>query len=239
MRSILRSAAKARGEKEEAMVVAIEVWRNVRRFMGRILLLRARKETSLCRKNRRAAFRNAALPCPIARSEVEAQAELHAARKVSTGRMQEARAVKISAGIRCVHACLCTRAPTAAVSADLVELGMVEEVEVLPAKIDARPLINRETLEDAEVEVQPTGVVEGVPPDVAKRESRRQSEGRRIVKEWAPNIREISLCESSVRVADQIGTRSGANAVAYASVVGKRRAIGHGERYAGLGDGDA
>src|SRR6266481_7664941 len=63
MRPILRSAAKARSEKEEAMVVAIEVWRNVRRSMGRILLLRARKETFLCRKNRRAAFRNAALPC--------------------------------------------------------------------------------------------------------------------------------------------------------------------------------
>src|SRR6266853_5133111 len=75
---------------------------------GRILLLPVGKGTEIRRKKEGRSNRVGPPFWPESGLEVKPQTELHAAREVSAGRVQEVRAVKISARIRCVHSNICT-----------------------------------------------------------------------------------------------------------------------------------
>ena len=66
--------------------------------------------------------------------EIKPQTELHPAPIVRVGQMQEATRAKVSV--------------------DLIELGVIEEVKVFPAEVESSLLVNRELLEEAEVEVE-------------------------------------------------------------------------------------
>src|SRR6266853_430480 len=68
------------------------------------------------------------------RLEIKPQTELHAAAIVRVGQVQEAARAKI-----CV---------------DLIELRVIEEVKVFPAEVESGLLVNRELLEEAEVEIE-------------------------------------------------------------------------------------
>src|SRR6266480_24845 len=68
------------------------------------------------------------------KSEIKTQTELHPAPLVSVGQVQEAARAKVSV--------------------DLIELGVIEEVKVFPAEVESSLLVNRELLEEAEVEVE-------------------------------------------------------------------------------------
>src|SRR5712692_1336373 len=160
---------------------------------------------------------------PVFGSEVEAQAKLHAARRVSAGQMPEVRAAKAGADRTCA----------------IAELRMVKEIVVLPAEIKARFFINGELLEYAEIEVHTSGQVQGVTPHVAKCESPRNGECCRVEGERPKRARFLVRSEAGVGVTHQVGTGASANAIGYASAVSEIRTIGDAERIAGLGDSDA
>src|SRR5436309_201076 len=82
------------------------------------------------------------------KSEIKPQTELHPAPIVSVGQVQEATRAKVSV--------------------DLIELGVIEEVKVFPAEIESSLLVNRELLEEAEVEVETSRQCQGVAPDSAE-----------------------------------------------------------------------
>ena len=121
-----------------------------------------------------------------------------------------------------------------------IELRVVEEVERFPAEIEAGVFADGEALEEAEVEVNAARQVQGVAPDVAEGEAGGDGERSRVVDRAVRTLSGILVGrESAVRIANQIGTRAGANAVADTGVVAKVGAIGHAEWRAGLSDGDA
>src|SRR5207249_10211213 len=80
--------------------------------------------------------------------EIAPETELHPAPIVSVGQVQEATRAKVSV--------------------DLIELGVIEEVKVFPAEIESSLLVNRELLEEAEVEVETSRQCQGVAPDSAE-----------------------------------------------------------------------
>ena len=98
------------------------------------------------------------------KSELEAEAELHAAWIVSAVQVQERAA-----------------APEAVINA--VELRVVEDVERLPTEFETSPFVDGEALKGAEIEVEAARQVKGVTSDVAERKPARRGEGRGIVKE--------------------------------------------------------
>src|SRR2546423_4513212 len=73
-------------------------------------------------KKRRPPRRTPLFSGKVIRLEVEAQAKLHPAPVMRVGQMQER--------------------PRAKVSVDGVELSVVEKVEVFPAEVESRPLVN-------------------------------------------------------------------------------------------------
>src|SRR2546430_6798972 len=81
--------------------------------------------------------------------EIKPQTELHPAPIVSVGQVQEAARAKVSV--------------------DLIELRVIEEVKVFPAEVESSLLVNRELLEEAEVEVEMSRQCQGVAPDSAER----------------------------------------------------------------------
>ena|SRR5216683_1586354 len=81
--------------------------------------------------------------------EKEPQTELHAASIVCAGQVQE---VGRSKG-----------------RVDRVVLGVIEEIKVFPAKIEAGFFINGEPFEDAKVEVKTPRQIQSVAPDIAER----------------------------------------------------------------------
>ena len=80
--------------------------------------------------------------------EIKPQTELHPAPIVSVGQVQEAARAKVSV--------------------DLIELGVIEEVKVFPTEVESSLLVNREFLEEAEVEVETSRQCQGVAPDSAE-----------------------------------------------------------------------
>ncbi len=152
------------------------------------------------------------------KSELEAEAELHAASEVSAAGMQEFRA-SIHAGI---HA---------------VILRVVEDVEVLPAEIESASFAEGEALEEAEVEVDATGAGKGVTADVTKGQAGRNCECVRIEEKRTANAGDVGRMRT-VRVADEVGTGTGADAVGNACGIAKVGAVGNADWRAGLGDGD-
>src|SRR5207302_1166257 len=85
----LRRAAAQLGLAAAERVAASEVPINVRRFMRCILPLREEKGTAI-RPKKKGGLTNGP-PLELKPSELEAQAELHAARQVSAAGMQESR----------------------------------------------------------------------------------------------------------------------------------------------------
>src|SRR5215467_13280107 len=126
---------------------------NVRRFMGCILPLRGKKRTEIQRKRRRGHLPEKVRAVRLGQtalsglgtSELEAQAKLHAARKMRVSEMHETGAIETCSRVCFVH-----------ISVDGVELRVIEEVEVLPTEVDCFSLTKGEALEEAEVEVQAT-----------------------------------------------------------------------------------
>ena len=109
------------------------------------------------------------------RLELEAQAELHDARVVSAGVQQGLRITAVTA-----HRGDGAGAGGRSVSADGVELGVVEDVEVFPAEFEGVTLLDRETLKEAEVEVEAPRKPQVVAPKGAVGKPNRGGEGVRI-----------------------------------------------------------
>src|SRR6267378_6868848 len=137
-------------------------------------------------------------------------------------------------GARAVHCRGTTRARTA----NLIVLGVVEKVEVLPTEVDRFRLPEGEALEQAEVEVQAARQMEGVAPDVSERESRRQSEGRGVIKQRPSNPGNVGL-HCCMGVTDEVRPRTSANAISHTGTITKASTVGNAERHPSLGDGDA
>src|SRR5438876_9261950 len=89
------------------------------------------------------------------KSELEAEAELHAARIMRAVKMQERAA-----------------APEAVINA--VELRVIEDVERLPTEFETSPFVDGEALKGAEIEVEAARQVKGVTSDVAESKPARR-----------------------------------------------------------------
>ena len=100
-----------------------------------------------------------------------------------------------------------------------VEFGVIEKVEVFPAEIHSRSFGKCKRLEEAEIKVDPARQVEGVAPHVAEREARRNVERRRIVEKRSRHAGVLICAETGMGVADLIGARTGAYAIAHARIV--------------------
>src|SRR5256885_1923215 len=96
------------------------------------------------------------------RLEVETQTELHPATIVRVGHVQEVARTKV-----CI---------------DLIELRVIEKVKAFPAEVESRLLVNRELLEEAEVEIEASWQIQGVAADIAERKARRSGESRGVVR---------------------------------------------------------
>src|SRR5260370_28079377 len=127
-----------------------------------------REQRSL--EKRGAALRKASAREPVVWLEVEPQAELHAAPIVCSGQVQE-----ITGPKGCV---------------DGVVLGMIEEVKVFRAEIEARLFSNRKPLEDAKVEIEAARQIQSVAPDISQRHHLRGSASSLVVIEW-PSLRRV------------------------------------------------
>ena len=104
-----------------------------------------------------------------------------------------------------------------------VELRVVEEVEVLPAEIQAGSFGECEALEKAEIKVGAARQIQGVASDVSKSKARGKRIGHRIIQK-RPRRNGVGICRDVVRVADLVWARARAYAIAYARVVTKGRA---------------
>lgn len=173
--------------------------------------------------------KNAPPPVGWRNLEVEAQAELHAARIVSAVQVKEA-CTRESAGRRLRrHAVV-----------DAIELGMVEDIESFPPEFEPSPFVDRKTLESTEVKIKPSGEVERVPPDIAECESSGSRKGVRVVEQRSSLSRILIGAESTMGVANQIGTRTRrTGSIAYTCTVAETATIGHAEGQAGLSHCDA
>src|SRR6266850_4101970 len=157
---------------------------------------RAKKESRFAEK-RRAALMKTPPFWPIVRLEVEPQTELHPAPIVRVRQVKEFARSKV-----CV---------------DLIELRVIEEIKGFPTEIESGLLVNRELLEEAEVEVQASRQIQGVAPDIAERKARRSGESRWVVGE-RPTLAGVLICgESGMGIAHQIGPGAGARAISHAS----------------------
>src|SRR6476660_4437132 len=107
-------------------------------------------------------------------------------------------------------------------------LRMVEEVEDFPPELEPGVLANGEALKRADVKVDATRQEQRVAPDSAERQTGRQSEGRGIGKQWPAGVREFGRGQARMRIADQVGSRTSACAIADACVVAERGAVGDG-----------
>src|SRR5580704_16063186 len=116
---------------------------------------------------------------------------------------------------------------------------MVEEVEGLPLEFKSTPLVDLEALERAEVEVQPARHVKRVAPDSAEGQSGRNRVCARVVVKRPTFTRAGVGVAAGAWIADEVGTRPGANAIADAGAITKVRSVGDAERRARLRDGDA
>ena len=105
--------------------------------------------------------------------EIKPQTELHAARRVCAREMQKIGGAQ-------------SRADGASTVA---ELRVIENVEILPAEIDAGLLADGEPLEDANVKVQAARQVEAIPADIAKCKAPRHGKCSGIVKERSKRAR--------------------------------------------------
>src|SRR5947209_11858053 len=131
--------------------------------------------------------------------EEKAQAELHAARRVSARGMQEARAVRVSAGIAGVQ-----RVPNGVgLAAILVApLRVVEQVEDFPPEFETGVLADGEAFEGADVHVPAARQVQGVAPNVAKRESSGYRKRCRVKEQRPTCIGELGGGKAGMRIAD-------------------------------------
>src|SRR5947207_3648094 len=155
------SAAQA-GLAAAAKDAAMEVPIKVRRFMGRILLHPREKGTGIRVEKRRS--EEAGPPLPVeAELEIKTQTELHAAPIVRVGHVQEVARTKV-----CI---------------DLIELRVIKEVKVFPPKVESGLLVNRELLEEAEIEIEAPWQIQGVAPDIAEREACGNSKSGWVVRE--------------------------------------------------------
>src|SRR2546423_4619609 len=131
--------------------------------------------------------------------EVKAQPQLHPAAVVRVGQMQER--------------------PRAKVSVDGVQLSVVEKVEVFPAEVESRPLVNWESLEQSEVKVDAPREIHGVSSDIAKRQSCGRSESTGITHE-RPTLRSVLIRgEARMWIASQVRPRTRTHAVSDACIV--------------------
>src|SRR6266576_1955617 len=227
----LRRAAAQLGLAAAERVAASEVPINVRRFMRCILPLREEKGTAI-RPKKKGGLTNGP-PLELKPSELEAQAELHAARQVSAAGMQESRrgyAAWIAGGAGwpdAVHAAV-----------NAIVLSMIEKIEILTAKVKRSCFGEGETLEQPEVEIQAAGVAQRIATHVAEGQAGRDRVSRGIIKQWAADAGHVDL-RRDPRVTCKIRARACANAVRHARCVTKIGTIGDAKRSAGLCDGDA
>src|SRR5262249_40514054 len=126
---------------------------------------------------------------------------------------------------------------TARAVIDALVLGVVEDVEGLPAEVDSPCLAETKALEQAEVKVYAAGAGQCVPAEIPEGETGWGRKRCWVVKQGPANCRNIRL-NRSVRIANQVRTRPGAHAVSDARGITKVRTIGDAERLAALGDGD-
>ena len=158
--------------------------------------------------------------------KVEPQAKLHAAWIVGGVQMHEVTARQ-------------KRRVDAAIAIATV-LGVVEEVERFRAELEPSPLVDGETLKEAEVKVKTAGQCKGVAADIAKSESRRGFEGIRIVKERSTRTWILVRGEPSLGVARQVGVRSSSgNAIAHTGIIAEAsQTVGHGKGKSALSHRD-
>src|SRR5437016_7536407 len=121
--------------------------------------------------------------------EIKPQTELHAARVVCAVQMQKGAAASKAV-------------------IDAVELRVIKDVERFPAEFESSFFADGETLEDAEAEVEASGIVQGVPPDVAKSQPTRGGIGRWVVSERSRDGRILIGSKASARISRQIRTRA-------------------------------
>src|SRR5580704_14147005 len=175
-------------------------------------------------------------PALPVRLEVEAQAELHDARLVCAGKVQEVRTIEMGPGSSRIHS---DGVGPGALVVDLIELRVIEHVEHFPFEVEASSLADGEALREASVKVQAAGIVQSVTADVAKGESSGERESRGVEDDRSANVRELPLRYAGARIADEKGTRTGAHAIGDAGAIGEGSAIGYAEGKAGLGNRDA
>src|SRR6266478_3729986 len=108
------------------------------------------------------------------------------------------------------------------VCVDLIELRVIKEIKGFPTEIESGLLANRELLEEAEVEVQASGQIQGVAPDIAERKARRSGESCRVVRERSALAGVLICRESGMGIARQIGPGAGARAISHASIILER-----------------
>jgi len=154
--------------------------------------------------------------------EVETQAELHPARRVSSGQVHESRAAET--GINRIRS--------------VPELSVVKEVKRFPFEIEPGSFRYREPFRHAEIEIDAAGQGKRIAPDVAERETSRRGECSGIVEERSEGTR-IIRAEPGVRIADKIRARSSAGRVANARVVAEVGAIAYAKWRTGLGNSDS
>src|SRR5579871_880356 len=150
--------------------------------------------------------------------------------------MQEVRTVEVRSRVGGVHG---NSVGTLPLVVDLIELSVVEQVEHFPLEFKTCSFVDGESLERAEVEIQTPGIVQGISPDVAERETGRQPERSRIVDNRPADVGIFRLREAGARISDQIRTRTRTYSIAHTGVVAVRGSVRNRERQAGLGDRDA
>jgi len=111
-------------------------------------------------------------------SELEAQTELHDARVVRAVEQKGLGVATIAAEGNDGPG-----AGGGSASPDLVELRVVKDVEVLPTEFEGVAFLEGEALEEAEVEIQASGEINGVAPEGACGETDGSSESVRVVVE--------------------------------------------------------
>ena len=147
--------------------------------------------------------------CDAARLEEELRAELQDARVVRRTDMQKAittqRVVADAAG-------------RAAIAGDVSPLGVVEDVKGLRTKLESHLLLDRKALEQRPVKIGAARVVQDVPASRAKRQTARLRKSRGVAEGRSETFHEL-LHDARPRVAHQVWTGGGAQAVSHTGVV--------------------